>query len=115
MASGHRRERVEELLRSFIASEFMLVDDPAIRLVTITAVTVTRDLKIATIYWCQAMANPTEDADKTLEAAVKSMVPGLRRRIAAELQLRYVPDLDFKFDQTPFMSEKIDSLLRKVD
>jgi ribosome-binding factor A len=115
MASGHRRERVEELLKSFIASEFMMVDDAAIRLVTITAVNVSKDLRYATIYWCKASASPTEEADSQLEASIKGMAGGLRRRVAAELQLRYAPELDFRFDQTPFMTEKIDALLRKVD
>lgn len=113
MASQHRQERVEELLRSFIASEFMFVDSEALRLVTITAVSVTRDLKIASIYWCKATAEPEEEADLELEASIKAMIPGLRRRIAQELNLRYVPELEFKFDQTPFMTEKIDALLRK--
>lgn len=115
MASMHRRERVEELLRSFIATELMMVDDESIRLVTITAVQVSKDLKYATIYWCKALAEPTEEADHALESGIKQLVPGLRKRIAQELGLRFVPELTFKFDQTPFMSEKIDSLLRKVD
>lgn len=115
MASGHRRERVEELLRSFIASEFMLADEDSVRLVTITSVSVTKDLKYATVFWCKAIAQPTEDADLELEAKIKAMIPRLRRRIAQELELRYVPELILKFDQTPFMTEKIDALLRKVD
>lgn len=115
MASAHRQERVEELLRSFIATELMQVDNNVIPLVTVMAVKVTRDLKHATIYWCKAMAQPTESADVQVEQYLKQLVPQLRRRIAQELDLRFVPELHFKFDQTPFMSEKIDSLLRKAE
>lgn len=115
MASGHRQERIEELLRSFIATELMLVDNATIPLVTIMAVKVTKDLRHATIFWCKAIAEPTETPDAEIEQYLRQMVPQLRKRIAQELELRYVPELHFKFDQTPFMAEKIDSLLRKVD
>ena len=114
MASQHRQERVEELLRSFLASELMMIDEGSVRLITITAVKVSRDLKYATVYWCKTLAQPTEAADSEIEYSLKCLIPSLRKRIAEELELRFVPELDFKFDQTPFMTEKIDALLRKA-
>lgn len=112
MASQHRKARVEELIRSFIASELMMIEEPLFSLLTVTSAEVTRDLKYATIYWCRAAGDPAEESDDITDKTLKSAVPHLRKRIAEELGLRYVPDLKFKFDKTPFMTERIDSLLR---
>jgi ribosome-binding factor A len=110
----HRKERVEELLRSFIASELALIEEPLFSLMTVTSAEVTRDLKHATIYWCRAAGSPAEESDKVTDSTLRSMVPYLRKRIAQELGLRFVPSISFKFDKTPFMSEHIEALLKKV-
>lgn len=114
MASPHRKERVEELLRSFIASELSLIEEPLFSLITITSAEVTKDLRQATMYWCRAAGSPAEASDSATDAALKSVVPYLKKRIAEELNLRFVPSIFFKFDKTPFMSEHIESLLRKT-
>ncbi len=112
MGSQHRRERVEELVRSFIASELMLNEEPALSLVTITAAKVSPDLKHALLYWCKANALPQESADANTEIELKAAIPHLRKRIAESLGLRYVPMIKFEFDRTPFMSERINTLLK---
>jgi ribosome-binding factor A len=114
MASPHRKERVEELLRSFIAAELSLIEEPLFSLITITSADISRDLRHATLYWCRAAGAPAEDSDAVTDAALKSAVPFLKKRIAEELNLRFVPSLAFKFDKTPFMSEHIDQLLKKA-
>ncbi len=114
MASPHRKERVEELLRSFVASEITLIEEPLFSLITITSAKVSKDLKHATLYWCRAAGTPSEHSDATTDSTLRSVIPYLKKRIAEELNLRFVPSLTFKFDKTPFMSEHIDSLLKKA-
>jgi ribosome-binding factor A len=114
MGTSHRKARVEELVRSFVASELMLIEEPLFSYITVTSAEVSKDLKYATIYWCKAMGAAAEDSDDITDKTLKSAVPYLRKRIAEELGLRYVPALSFKFDKTPFMSEHIEGLLRKA-
>jgi ribosome-binding factor A len=114
MASPHRKERVEDLLHSFIASELRLIEEPLFSLITVTSVSVSKDLRHATIFWCRADGNPSENSDSQTDSTLKSVVPHLKKRIAEELQLRFVPNLLFKFDKTPFMSEHINVLLKNI-
>ena len=112
MGNQHRRARVEEMLRSFVASELILIEEPMLAFITITAAKVSPDLKHAEFYWCRADASPHEEANTGTASVLRAVIPHLRKRIAAELGLRYVPGLKFTFDRTPFMSERINQLLK---
>ena len=114
MGNQHRKARVEEMLRSFVASELMMIEEPLLAFLTITAAKVSPDLKYAEFYWCRADASPHEEADSGTVSILRAVIPHLRKRIAAELNLRYVPNLKFTFDRTPFMSERINQLLKDV-
>lgn len=114
MSNQHRRARVEELLRSFVATELMLIEEPLLAFITITAAQVSPDLKHAEFYWCRADASPHEEADSGTVSMLRAVIPHLKKRIAEELNLRFVPSLKFTFDKTPFMSERINQLLKST-
>ncbi|HMO18694.1 MAG TPA: 30S ribosome-binding factor RbfA [Oligoflexia bacterium] len=114
MGTSHRKARVEELIRSFIASELMLIEDPLFSYITVTSAEVSKDLKYATIFWCKAVGAAEEMSDDVTDRALVAVTPYLKKRIAEELGLRYVPALKFRFDKTPYMSEHIESLLREA-
>lgn len=114
MGNQHRKARVEELLRGFVASELMLIEEPLLAFITITAVKVSPDLKHAEFFWCRADASAHETADSGTESVLRAAIAHLKRRIAEELNLRFVPSLKFTFDRTPFMSEKINQLLKNI-
>ncbi len=114
MGNQHRRARVEEMLRSFVASELLFIEEPLLAFITITAAKVSPDLKHAEFYWCRADASAHEEADSGTTSVLKAVVPFLKKRIAQELNLRFVPSLKFTFDRTPFMSERINQLLKDV-
>lgn len=112
MGNQHRRARVEEMLRSFVASELLLNEEPMLAFLTITAAKVSPDLKHAEFYWCRADASPHEIGNTGTESVLRAVIPHLKKRIAKELNLRFVPSLKFTFDRTPFMSERINQLLK---
>lgn len=117
---SQRTERVAELLRSFLGAELMRLADPRLQFVTVTAVDMSPDLKNARIFW-SSFAKAGQDAGFLPEADVKNIGNALnhaghllKRRIGAELELRYIPRLHFVYDESLQRGSKIDELLRKV-
>lgn len=77
-------------------------------LVTITEVRVTPDLKIAHVYF---IAHPVEKNETVLNA-LQLAAGHFRKQVAAKTDLRYVPEMSFRIDETYAEVAKIESLLR---
>ena len=107
-----RPQRVGDLIREIIC-EMLLRDlsDPRLESVTITEVEVTADLKLATVYF-SAMGNPSRE--ETSLDGLQSATGYIRKKLGKELRLRYVPDLQFKVDQSFEYGSKIDRLIRTL-
>ena len=125
--TSFRNERVADLLLAFLAEEVRRMRDPRLELVTITGISVSRDLKFATVYWSSALSVsaeaeqelaadsfPDEQRQKEVGEALKGAENFLKRRIAEELELRSVPKLIFKYDASGATGAKIDTLLKKA-
>ncbi|MBU2489793.1 MAG: 30S ribosome-binding factor RbfA, partial [Proteobacteria bacterium] len=78
---------------------------------TVTEVRMTRDLRVARVYWCTR-----EGGDMVEEAAgAFARAKGyIRRELAKTLELRYMPDLEFFYDQAIDQGDHIHRLLKKV-
>jgi ribosome-binding factor A len=107
-----RPQRVGDLIREIIC-EMLLRDlsDPRLESVTLTEVEVTADLKLATVYF-SAMGNPSRE--ETSLHGLQSATGYIRKKLGKELRLRYVPDLQFKVDQSFEYGSKIDRLIRTL-
>ena len=108
-----RSERVGELLTEVIA-EVLREDirDPRVTAVTITAAKVTKDLRQARIYFT-ILGGASENKDSVL-AGLKSALGFIRARIGKQLKLRFVPAIEFFYDQSVDEAERIEKLLREV-
>jgi ribosome-binding factor A len=108
-----RSERVGELLTEVIA-EVLREDirDPRITAVTITAAKVTKDLRQARIYFA-ILGGTAENKDSVL-AGLKSAMGFIRSRIGKQLKLRFVPAIEFFYDESVDEAERIENLLRQV-
>ena len=108
-----RSERVGELLIEVIAE--LLRDeirDPRVTAVTITAAKVTKDLRQARIYFTIIGAG-AGNKDSVL-AGLKSALGFIRSRLGKQLNLRYVPTIEFFYDESVDEAERIDKLLKQV-
>ena len=112
MSSSIRQERVAGLLFQelsiIISSE---LDDPAISLVDVTNVVVSKDLRTAKIY---VHHRDEEVSVRALLKALKHATPYVRGQIAERCGLRMVPDVYFHYDDTPSRSARVDELLRQL-
>jgi ribosome-binding factor A len=80
--------------------------------VTITAAKVTKDLRQARIYFT-ILGGTAQNRDSVL-AGLKSALGFIRSRIGKQLNLRFVPAIEFFYDESIDEAQRIDNLLRQV-
>jgi ribosome-binding factor A len=113
MAQGHRPDRVGDQIRQEL-SELLSrgeVHDPGIGFITLTRVQVTPDLQLARVYYT-TMGD--EKGRKDTAKALQRATPFLRRHVGGRLQLRRVPELEFRFDESVAHQDRIEQILRDL-
>jgi ribosome-binding factor A len=80
--------------------------------VTVVDVEIDRELMYATIY---VTSLGGEDDREEVLAGLKSATGFLRRELAQRVDLRHVPELRFKWDETVAYAARIDALLDSLD
>lgn len=86
------------------------MQDPRLESVTITAVKLSKDFQIATVYYRTYDSAKIEAAKSGLESAQGL----LKRALARTLSVRRVPALRFFYDETLENAARIETLLREV-
>jgi ribosome-binding factor A len=111
-----RTRRVADLLQKTLA-QMLLQDmsDDRFRMVTVTGVTVSRDLSYAKIH-VSMLFDDKEKIKQTL-AALNRSAKSMRYHLAREVDLRIVPELKFYFDESTAhgfrVSDLIDEAMKK--
>ena len=88
------------------------IKDPRLEMVTITGVEMSRDLRIARIYFI------TSGSPKSIEEAAegfKSALGYVKRTLASRLGLRYMPDLKFFYDESFNYGSRIDNIIKIIN
>ena len=113
MAQGYRPDRVGDQIRQEL-SEILSrgeVHDPGIGFITLTRVQVTADLQLARVFYT-SLGDPA--ARKETARALTRATGFFRRQIGARLQLRRVPELEFRFDESIAHQDRIEQILRDI-
>lgn len=104
-----RAERVAGLIQATLFDILLKsIKDPRLEQITITSVEMTNDLKLARIYFVTS-GNP-EDA----MAGFKKAHGFIKKNIAQELDLRYMPELRFVFDESIDYANHMDTVLKQL-
>jgi ribosome-binding factor A len=113
MAQGYRPDRVGDQIRQELSEMLSrgAVHDPGIGFITITRVRVSADLQVAHVYYT-SLGDPK--ARKETAKALGRATPFFRRQIGGRLQLRRVPELDFRFDEAVEHQDRIEQILRDL-
>ena len=107
-----RSERVGDLLIKLISGLLREeIRDPRVASVTLTAAKVSKDLRHARIYF-NILGGKT-DKEEVL-AGLRSATGFIRSKVGKEVKLRYVPALEFFYDDTEDQADRIETLLREV-
>jgi ribosome-binding factor A len=107
-----RADRVSGLIQK-VLSELLKkkIHDPRLEMATISSVKMSRDLKLARIYFTiYGDRQKSEAAAQGFESARGF----IKRSLAPRLGLRYMPDLKFFFDESFDYGSHIDQLLEKI-
>jgi ribosome-binding factor A len=84
------------------------VKDPRLHGVTISAAEVSGDLRVARLFY--STLDPEGDC-APVEAALRNAVGFLRRRVAHEIRLRYMPELRFVHDEAARRGAEVSRIL----
>lgn len=119
----YRKERIADLLQSFLAEELRRSTDPKLSFVTLTEVRPSKDYKAAKVFWSipaavlddsRAQSFPSEAQRKEVAEALEGVRKHLKKRIGEELELRFVPELNFVYDSSAETGSRIDQLLKQA-
>ena len=107
-----RNDRVGGLIQQ-VLGELLLkeINDPRLAQATITGVKVSRDLRIAKIYFA------TGDKQGSAETAMEGFNRDrgfVKRELAQRLGLRYMPDLKFFYDDAIDRGARVEQLIKMV-
>jgi ribosome-binding factor A len=92
------------------------INDPRLETTTITGVKMSPDLRLAYIYFITSK-DSTSNSKKSREEAIKgfnSALGFLKRSLARQLGLRYMPNLKFYYDESFDYGSRIDSVLESI-
>ena len=113
--SSNRPEKVADLLKreiSLILSQE--VKDPRLQNINITAVKVTDDIGIAYLYYT-VIGKSIRKCDSNIESKTLTKLAGMiRSKLSKIVEMRRVPKLIFKFDESIEYSENIENLLKNL-
>jgi len=107
-----RSDRVGDLLLELISQLLAKeVSDPRIGPVTLTGAEVSKDLRHARMFF-----GLLRDREKKAEvlSGLKSATGFIRSKIAKDLKLRFVPTIEFVYDDTQDNAQRIEELLKQV-
>jgi ribosome-binding factor A len=102
---GQVQRAISELLHKSIR-------DPRLNAATISEVKMSPDLKLAKIYYTLTDSDSARDDAQT---GFNSASGFIKRTLARELGLRYMPDLKFYYDDSFDYGAKIDNLLKSLN
>ena len=110
-----RSDKVGDLLKKeislIISSE---INDPRLQNINITAVKVSDDIGIATVFYTiigESIQKTQSDIDSKILEKLSGMI---RSNLAKKIKIRRIPKIKFRFDESIEYSENIEKLLKNL-
>ncbi len=112
MFADKRANRVGDLLQREL-SELLIrrIKDPRLHSITITSVKVSRDLRHARVYYNTLTGGAPRNS---VEVGLRKARGFIKRELGRRIHLRYIPDLEFLWDDTLDYAAHIEELLKKA-
>ncbi len=106
-----RQQKVAELLHEELSMLIHQAADPRLGLVTVTDVEVTPDLRLAHVY--VSVMGDEDEVQQSL-AGLRHAAGFLRRELGVSMSLRYLPELNFRLDESLERGLRIEQLLSSL-
>lgn len=112
MANQVRQKRVADRIRAEMGTLLLReLSDPRLQLVTVTDVSIDRELAYANIWVCRPDGDEAEEEVLTALDKAKGFI---RHELAERVQLRHAPQVVFHWDHAPDHAEKISQVLDEI-
>ena len=113
--SSNRPEKIADLLKKEVSLILSYeVKDPRLQNINITAVKVTDDIGIAYVYYTIIGKSIKKNESKVKNDVLIKLSGMLRSKISKLIEIRRVPKIIFKFDESIEYSENIEKLLKNI-
>jgi ribosome-binding factor A len=106
-----RMRRVNEAIREALAEALVELKDPRIGFVTVTGVDTSADLRQARVY-VSVLGNQRK-REKSI-AGLQSAHGVLQAKLAAELRMKWTPQLTFEYDPTVDQGMRMSQLIDEL-
>lgn len=112
MKAFERSERVSGLIKKVLSDLLQKgIKDPRLKTITITGVKTSSDLRISRIYY---ITSDDKNSKEAAAAGFRNALGYIKRILAGELGLRYMPELRFYYDESFDYGSHIDELLKSL-
>jgi ribosome-binding factor A len=113
--SSLRSEKVADVLRKEIS---LIINketkDPRLQNINITAVKVSDDIGIATVFYT-LIGESVNKNESSLDSKILKKFSGMvRSKLSKTMQIRRVPVIHFRFDESIEYSDNIENLLKNI-
>ncbi|MAR95884.1 MAG: ribosome-binding factor A [Gammaproteobacteria bacterium] len=113
--ASNRSEKVADLLKKeislIITSE---IKDTRLKNINITAVKVSDDISVATVFYTVIGKSINKRESKIDEKILKKFSGMVKSSLAKKIKIRRVPKIKFKFDESIEYSQNIEKLLKNL-
>ena len=113
--ASNRAEKVSDLLKKeislIITNE---IKDPRLQNINITAVKVSDDMGIASVFYSIIGESIHKSDSKIDDSILKKFSGMIRSNLAKKIKIRRIPKIIFRFDESIEYSENIEKLLRNL-
>ncbi|UCG44046.1 MAG: 30S ribosome-binding factor RbfA [candidate division WOR-3 bacterium] len=108
----HRKQRVADAIKDAVASIVLKdIADPKLGFVTVTRCSISKDLRIATVYF-SVLGN--EDEQQASIERLERARGFVRRHLRQYVFLRYLPELRFRLDDILAHERRVGALLDEI-
>ena len=110
-----RSDKISDLLRKEIS---LIINketkDPRLQKLNITAVKVSDDIGIATVFYTMIGESIEKEKSSINNKVLKKFSGMVRSKLSKTMQIRRVPVIQFRFDESIEYSDNIENLLRNL-
>ena len=110
-----RSDKISDLLRKEIS---LIINketkDPRLQKLNITAVKVSDDIGIATVFYTMIGESIEKEKSSIDKKVLKKFSGMVRSKLSKTMQIRRVPVIQFRFDESVEYSDNIENLLRDL-
>ena len=110
-----RSDKISDLLRKEIS---LIINketkDPRLKKLNITAVKVSDDIGIATVFYTMIGESIEKEKSSIDNKVLKKFSGMVRSKLSKTMQIRRVPVIQFRFDESVEYSDNIENLLRNL-